>query len=128
MILNFTKHFYINGRRKKTNFEDKIKKGIKLHTARHDKTNRWLINKKIDFATGAETSKYNCFKEGVCTSTQRLTIIDREVWIDGRGILPDEVEHFAINDGFDNIDDFWAWFDSYSPFRGKIIHWTDLIY
>jgi hypothetical protein len=40
----------------------------------------------------------------------------------------DEIEDLAINDGFDDVADFWAWFDQYSPFSGKLIHWTGLRY
>lgn len=36
MVLNFLKVFQVDGKRKQTNFEDKIKKGEKLHTIRRD--------------------------------------------------------------------------------------------
>jgi hypothetical protein len=40
----------------------------------------------------------------------------------------DELEWFAINDGFDTMDKFWDWFDHLQPFKGRIIHWTELRY
>lgn len=128
MILNFLKGFTVNGSRKPTNFQEKIEKGIKLHTIRWDEENRWKKDMKIHFSTGARTNKYNCFKEGVCISTQRIVISNREIWVDGKGLLPDKVEWLAANDGFDNLEEFWAWFDQYISFEGKIIHWTDLKY
>jgi len=128
MILGFLKGFYVNGKRKQTNFEEKIKKGIKLHTIRGDEKNRWSKGRKIHFATGTRTLQYNCFKEGVCTGTQKIEISDRRVFIDGTMLSLEKLEELSINDGFDCLDDFWWWFDQYQPFTGKIIHWSDLRY
>lgn len=128
MILNFLKGFYVDGKRKQTNFKDKIKKGIKLHTIRWDEKERWKKGNKIHFSTGARSSNYNCFKEGVCTGTQKIEIIDRNVSIDDHWLDTVEIEDLAVNDGFDSINDFWAWFDQYNPFIGKIIHWSNLRY
>ena len=130
MILNFLKGFAVDGKRKPTNFEEKIKKGIKLHTIRWDEKGRWKVGNKIHFSTGARTGNYNCFKEGKCTGTQQIEIRNRSVYIEGRelSLTTDKIEWLAINDGFDCIEDFWAWFDQYSPFSGKIIHWTEMRY
>jgi hypothetical protein len=130
MILNFLKGFYVNGKRKPTAFEGKIKRGIKKHTLREDIHDRWKPGMKIHFSTGAQTSKYNCFKEGVCNGVQKVEIIDRNIYIADR-LIPlskNQIEIFAFNDGFDSVSDFWAWFDQYNPFIGKIIHWTNLRY
>ena len=55
------------------------------------------------------------------------------VWIDDAifydaffGFGTDEMLQLAHNDGFDTIDDFFAYFNE--DFIGKIIHWTDLKY
>jgi hypothetical protein len=128
MILGFLKGFYVNGKRKQTDFENKIKKGIKLHTIRGDEKNRWKEGRKIHYATGTRTAQYNCFKEGVCTGTQEIEISDRRVFVNGTELNMIDFEELVINDGFDCIDDFWWWFDQYSPFTGKIIHWTDFRY
>lgn len=129
MILNFLKGFYVDGKkRKSTNFEEKIKKGIKLHTIRWDEKERWKKGNKIHFSTGARTDNYNCFKEGKCIRTQKIEIKNRNIYIDGEELTTDKIIWLSINDGFDCIDDFWAWFDQYSPFSGKLIHWTDIYY
>jgi hypothetical protein len=130
MVLGFLKGFNVDGKRKQTDFENKIKKGTKLHTIRIDQHNRWKRGMKIHFATGARTSKYNCFKEGLCTGTQEIEIIRRSIYIDDRlvSMKLDAIEWLSDNDGFDCVDDFWWWFDQYAPFKGKIIHWTDLRY
>lgn len=128
MILNFLKGFNIVGKRKPTNFEQKIKDGIKIHTIREDLHNRWSEGMKIHFSTGSRTSQYNCFKEGKCKSIQFIEIFGRTVIIDVTRLSYDEIEMLAENDGFDSIDDFWAWFDQYTPFVGRLIHWTDYKY
>ena len=128
MVLGFTKTMMVGNRRVPTNFEEKIKNGVKLHTIRWDEKNRWKTGNKIHFATGVRTSNYNCFKEGLCNGTQKIEIRDRNVWIDDVILNYYEVENLAINDGFDSIKDFWSWFDQYSPFTGKLIHWTKLTY
>jgi len=128
MILNFLKGFKVDNKRKPTNFEEKIKKGIKLHSIRWDRNKRWKKGRKIHFSTGARTSRYNCFKKGICTGIQKIEIIDRDIIIDNKRCSIDIIEWLSVNDGFDTINDFWAWFDQYSPFVGVIIHWSELRY
>ena len=130
MHLNFLKSFIVDDKRKETNFEQKILDGIKLHTIRADVTNRWHPDMKIHFATGSRTNNYNCFKEGKCYATQNITIQGRCIYIDGRSkpLTDSKVEWLAINDGFDTVQDFWAWFDQYAPFTVKIIHWSEISY
>jgi hypothetical protein len=48
MVLGFLKGFYVDGRRKPTDFENKIKKGIKLHTIRVDEKDRWKDGRKME--------------------------------------------------------------------------------
>lgn len=128
MILNFLKGFNIDGKRKQTDFDKKIKEGLKIHTIRLDMTNRWKEGRKIHFSTGSRTAQYNCFKEGICKGIQKIRIERRNVYIDNVLINYEELELLSINDGFESLDDFWWWFDQYSPFIGKIIHWTNLMY
>lgn len=131
MVLGFLKGFFVDGNKKPTNFEQKILKGIKLHTIRLDDKNRWYSGRKIHFATGVRSSKYNCFKEGFCTGTQLIEINRygyHTVFIDSRQLDEYEIENLAINDGFDSVYDFWAWFDQYKHIIGKIIHWSNLTY
>jgi hypothetical protein len=131
MILAFTKTCVINGRRKPTTFEQKIKEGIKKHTIRLDLNNRWEKGRKIHFATGVRSSQYNCFKIGACTGVQGIIIRSnyiKDIEIEGRSLSYEEIEKLARQDGFDNISDFWAYFSFYKFVEGKIIHWTDLRY
>lgn len=128
MILNFLKGFQVDGRRKLTKFKEKILEGRKKHTIRFDSTNRWEEGRKIHFATDHRTNNYNCFKEGVCTGTQKIEIKGRSIYVEGKLLNSDKVAWLAINDGFDTVEDFWWWFDLYTPFKGKIIHWTEIRY
>ena len=128
MVLGFTKTMMVNGKRKPTDFEEKIKKGIKLHTVRWDDKDRWKLGMKIHFATDVRSSRYNCFKEGVCKGTQKIAIEDDAVYVDGIQLTESELTDFAVNDGFDSVSDFWDWFNQYQPFKGKIIHWTNILY
>ena len=128
MILGFTKTWVINGKRVNTNFEEKIKSGTKIHTIRADKNNRWKAGNKIHFATGVRSSNYNCFNIGVCIGVQDIEIRSFGIYVDGIKLQTAQVQLLAQNDGFDNIQDFWAWFIPLQPFTGKIIHWTDKMY
>lgn len=125
----------------KSQFVDKIKSGEKIHTIREDKPNRWKKGNKIHFATGVRTKNYNQFFEGECKSVQKIEITHKgnkifveiegrppHVWIHFRNdkYIHPGIEKLAKNDGFNNIEDFFKWFDK--DFKGKIIHWTELTY
>jgi hypothetical protein len=118
----------------KKQFPPLISAGIKIHTIREDKHNRWKKGNKIHFATGVRTKDYNQFKNtGVCYSTQAITIRypteyfnDVRIRIDGILMSVAETQRIAHNDGFENLAAFLIWFNS--DFDGKIIHWTKLKY
>lgn len=63
-----------------------------------------------------------------CVSTQTIEITSeiRLIEIDDRVLGFSEVEKLAINDGFDSVEDFFAYFNK--DFTGQIIHWTNLKY
>ena len=127
----------------KQQFKQKILDGSKIHTIREDKPRRWKAGNSIQAATGVRTKNYDCFFEDSCKSTQKI-IIEHfpghvEIFIDGyifgrahhHGLndiydWSNCIEELAKNDGFDNLRDFFKWFDS--DFIGKIIHWTDKTY
>ena len=134
MILGFKKKFPWG---KPSNFEKKILDGSKIHTFREDKRGRWKPGVLIHFATGIRTRFYNCFKKGVCKSTQSIRIEKYDtyygvegpfykIYINSEPVFDDVVEKLAKNDGFDSLGDFFKWFNT--DFHGKIIHWTDFKY
>lgn len=144
MVLGFRETMVVDGKTIYTRFEDKILIGLavaddlppKIHTVR--KGNRWSVGKKIHFATGVRTSRYNQFAEGVCLGVQDVSINvgTRSIGIrdkDNFVVLghEDDVLEFARNDGFDDTYQFWSWFKhevGNDCFDGQIIHWTDFRY
>ncbi len=136
-----------------TNFEQKIKEGIKKHTIRDDIHGRWKHGMIIQHAYDVRTPNYRCFAEGQCMYTQILEIkaIDSheyslynseikalrsilngddkiifELFVDGRRLNDAEIHDFARNDGFDSTEDFFRWFNE--PCTKKIIHFTEFKY
>lgn len=128
MVLAFNQRFV------KPILEDK-----KIHTIRADVYNRWHAGRSIQMATGVRTKAYNQFNVDrpdlqTCISTQAITInyitykgfTGPSVRIDGQRLTAIKLHMLAVADGFDNIDQFFAWFNT--DFEGKIIHWTDKRY
>lgn len=136
----------------KEQFKPKILAGVKDHTIRIDKPNRWKKYMPIHAATGVRTKNYNCFFKSICKSTQSIKInwyrhpehkVHNSVFrvsIDGESfgaavfnpghennpIITGRLEELARRDGFENVTDFCNWFSE--DFTGKIIHWTDKKY
>jgi hypothetical protein len=134
MILSFKKQF-----------KQPILTGTKIHTIREDSTDRWSEGKHIHMATGVRTKHYDCFKELPCTGIQSIHIRHnangwKNIFIGGflfcvvnvyeplKGSVTDleKLKNLAINDGFEDLADFFTWFNS--DFKGKLIHWTDKRY
>ena len=111
--------------------------GIKIHTIRADTKNRWRVGMPIHFVIHNRSPKRFQFAPILPVKAIQEIEID---WHEGLPIVFIGGEHFymplvgidkgmaqlAKNDGFDTVDDFFAYFDS--NFKGKIIHWTDYIY
>lgn len=128
----------------KEQFVPLILNGVKKHTIRKDKHERWSSGKPMHMATGVRTKKYKEFDIKICTGTQKISIryynnVHRiEVRINDRFFGSayydqerifcnySELENLAKNDGFNSLKDFFDWFDK--DFDGKIIHWTNLRY
>ncbi len=124
----------------KQQFKEKILDGTKIHTIREDPNNRWQAGKLIHMATGIRSTKFNCFKETTCISTQRIFMTYAwgdiiEITVGDKYLFGGyEREKFAINDGFEKWDDFFEWFypliksNPEQCYSGKLIHWTDFRY
>jgi len=126
-----------------TEFRNKIL-GIvypeKKHTIRLPRKGKkqWAKDVPIHFAQGGyRKGVQRIFAEGVCTGVQSITIYTRlqTVWINEtanfRVLSKWQVEQLAINDGFANVADFYAYFShatNGSDFHGRLIHWTPLTY
>ena len=111
-------------------FIGKILSGTKIHTIRADVNDQWKQGREIQFATGVRTKFYEQFKYGVCVSVQKIKIeycgIVQVIYVDGKKLGIYGLSRLARNDGFNNLDDFFEWFNK--DFTGKIIHWTGFRY
>jgi hypothetical protein len=122
-------------------FESRTVHNPKLHTIREDKNERWKPGTKIDFFINCRQKNMFRFAPVLpVVSTQKVEIIwigfsdGYRPWvkIDNKNIYTidridsDKMQQLAQNDGFDTIEDFFAYFNK--DFKGKIIHWTDLKY
>ena len=129
MILTFSK----------SKFVSRIALGIKKHTIREDRTDRWHRMRVIQFWCGNPRNVKNNpyqFREGICISTQKIEIeyqglkqignVIPAVKIDGKYIDYHTKVILAVSDGFDSVPEFFEWFNK--DFKGKIIHWTDYKY
>lgn len=104
----------------------------KRHSIRVDQANRWQVGKMIHFVINNRRPGRLHFAPLVSvTGVQTIVIenmfLDRRVYVDGRMLEASEIDELAINDGFDNSTDFFAYFGM-DDFTGKLIHWTDLKY
>ena len=116
-------------------FAPLIRAGIKIHTIREDKNNRWKPGREINHWMGnpRNVSKnphpFGQERNDVCISTQVIEIIpaSKLVSIDNRVLNRGEIEELAYNDGLENSRIFFKWFSA-DAFIGKIIHWTEKRY
>lgn len=131
MLLTFTK----------PQFKDLTKQGIKQHTIREDKHNRWKVGMKIHFWLGNPRNvhaknKPHQFGNGICSrvETVRMEFKDlhpleiHDIVRIGTYVLKtsQELDALAKNDGFNNWSEMREWFDNDSrQFIGKIIFWKD---
>ena len=109
--------------------------GKKLHTFREDRFDRWGHGANLHFAINNRSPDYFQFAPVVkCVSVQKIEIKHADddgfpwaepvVYIDDKWFI--EVDQLATNDGFESVEQFFAWFNT--DFTGKIIHWTDFKY
>lgn len=109
----------------------------KLHTIREDRTNRWKAGTKIDFFINVRTKDMFRFAPVLpVVSVQDFEVVyDRAklfpfqkcvILVNGDVLSDVETIHLALNDGFDTVEDFFAYFNE--DFKGKLIHWTEKKY
>lgn len=144
----------------KPQFIEPIQSGQKIHTIREDLGDRWHEGRQIEFATGVRTKNYRQFNAGFCIGLQKI-----EIWewygqaqalynlkplhfpynqrpcilVDGKLLDALHEVILAFNDGFNSLEDFYAWFlpqidqnpvpdNGNRVWVGKIIHWTAFKY
>ena len=113
----------------------------KLHTIREYKNDRWQVGTKIDFFINVRQKDMFRFAPVLpVVNTQKVYMTYKfgdviEISI-GEKYLASYIDRleFAINDGFDNWQDFFNYFypkimaAEKQFYKAKLIHWTDLRY
>lgn len=107
----------------------------KIHTMRRDVENKLVPGAKICLTAGGS---HLVFAETTVTSVQKIWLSSPRTacgvrivtcMIDDRRLEYPEIKQLAINEGFNNVQDFIDYFGKkYGEFMGKIIHWTDKKY
>lgn len=116
----------------------------KLHTFRADPKDLWKVGMKIHPVINNRSKNRFQFAQVLeVKAIQKIEIthIPGNVQVDIDGEFYGEADHhglvdiynhtvdlekLAINDGFESVEDFFAWFNK--DFTGKIIHWINLKY
>jgi hypothetical protein len=115
----------------KPKFVQLIKEGVKIHTIREDKHNRWKIGSKIHFWLGnprnirSKSKPYN-FGIGEVYKIQNIEIypkIDCVVIDNAEFNIKWFLDALAFNDGFDSWEEMKEFFKS--DFKGKILFWDN---
>jgi hypothetical protein len=105
----------------------------KIHTIREDEKNRWKPGVMIDFFINCRQKDMFKFAPKLPVTSTQSIIIKRwgtrpKIYINDNPfpLTDEQVLELAQNDGFDNVKDFFEYFNK--DFKGKIIHWTDFKY
>lgn len=100
----------------------------KIHTIRKDLSNSWKVGNKIHFVINNRSKERLQFLETkVCTRVDNITLSYPNIYINGHTLSIDQHNRLAINDGFENLNEFWNYFLQ-NKFSGKLISWTDFTY
>jgi len=100
----------------------------KIHTLREDINNRYQIDKQLHLSINSRQKNY-CqilptlpvrFIQKVEIKISKNNITN--VIIDGRHLTKREIVTLAINDGFDDVFQFFNWFNKNQKL--KLIHWV----
>ncbi len=116
-------------------FVESIRNGTKIHTIRADRRNRWKEGMTIHFWKGnPRIPKSNPYRFGIgkCSKVFEINIDPESDWVTIKGINQfkniykiDDLNEFAVNDGFKDWEDMKTWFAGY--FEGHIIFWEEFV-
>lgn len=112
-----------------------ITNGVKIHTIREDKHQRWKPGMKIHHwmynprHTFRNPYPFLQDRGDVLVSKQKIDVepLIKMIRIDGDHFLNDQqMDELAFNDGLENTRVLFTWFKE--SFSGWILHWTDKRY
>ncbi|WP_316821830.1 hypothetical protein [Pedobacter gandavensis] len=104
----------------------------KIHTIRKDTEDLWHPGMEIVMVIDKDGAEEFQFAAPLtCQSIQKIRMDQNgrggiQIRIDDRLLSEPEGHQFAVNDGFQNTEDLYAYFKQ--DFAGKLIHWTSFRY
>lgn len=104
----------------------------KIHTIRKDIDDLWHPGMEIIMvADQGEPGEFQFAPPLSCQFIQKISINKKErsvvqIRIEGQLLSEIEGNELAVNDGFQNAEDLYAYFNS--DFTGKLVHWTSYKY
>lgn len=118
-------------------FLPKLLDGTKIHTIR-----KWSCDKGVTLQHVIDPYKPSrrTIMTNTCISVQDILIVPQSRFVmilrpamkGDLGILNEkQIEELALNDGFDNVDSFWKYFEKAcrnNQYEFHIIHWADKKY
>jgi hypothetical protein len=128
----------------KKKFAPKIINGSKIHTVRNFRKVKPKLGETLYMYTGLRTRNCELITnketlKGIDIVRIYISHVSCEIWINieykdqnsNNKLNLQQMEEFAINDGFDDLPDFIKWWmDGYNlvDFRGNLLHWTNSRY
>jgi hypothetical protein len=112
----------------KKQFAPLIESGEKRQTIRRiGKSNGWIEGARLYLYTGQRTNQCRKLGEAKIAAIRRVTIHEAGVYLNGEQLVGESLIQFVKADGFDSVDDFFAFFNEQrgdEPFVGRVIYWT----
>lgn len=110
---------------------DKVERGEKTQTIRRHRNGGRHVRpgERIQLYVGQRTKDCRKLGEGICTSVQEIEIDRpegrRTIVLDGQVLCEDDVFAIASDDGFETLDEMFAFFGDMHglPFSGVLIRW-----
>lgn len=102
--------------------------GVKVHTIREGQ--RWRAGDSAEFYARAQEPERYEFREPLpILLVQEVEITTAGLFVEGRLLSPTELLALAHADGFATANELLVFFaDKSHPFRGQLVHWTELRY
>ena len=109
-------------------FAPMILDGSKWHTVRPRRKNPTKPGDKLMLYIGQRTKQCEKIMDTVCSTVVPIAIHteSKQIVLNGRLMPFDEMQHFALHDGFENYFDFFKFFERYS--EQVCLHGLECIY
>jgi len=114
----------------KKQFVEEILSGEKKQTIRAMRKRPFKVGDRLYLYTGMRTKQCKKIGEAVCTKVEHIKIYYKNdilnVKLKGRILSFDELNYFAVYDGFNGVFGFIGFFKDITPFSGQIIYWEKI--